>query len=180
MALYTMVSEKLYLGSYYSNRYIIQADTLLAAIDIASDIRTIEREVHYDTVQFTKYRVSDQVEGTDVYQIISDNVNGVLVQGGSEALPKFCRIRVDFNTDGGGRPSRKYLLTPLLEPDTANGMLTSGKRSYVQANYVVPLVALTGFVDVDGQAFGSGSVMAEVGMHQMRRGSKRKALPIIP
>lgn len=180
MTLYSMVSEKLLDGAYYSNRYVIQAPTLADAVTVAESIRTIEREVHYDVVKFTKYRVSDQVEGTDVYQVVNDGVTGDLAASTDDYLPPFNRVRVDFNTDGGGRPSRKYLLLPLFEANQTRGLLITSLRTFIQANYVVPMVALTGFVDVDGQAFGSGSVYPTVAMHQMKRGSKRKALPIIP
>lgn len=180
MALYAMVSEKSHEGVYWTNRYIIEAATLADAVTTAGEIRTIEREVHYNVVNFTKYRVSDQVEGTDVYQIINDGVTGDLtIEGTPDWLPKFCRTRVDFNTDGGGRPSRKYLCPPMHEGIQQNADLTSSWRTFVQTNYVAPLVALTGFVDVDGQAFGSGSVSQPVGMHQLRRGSRRRATPVI-
>jgi len=180
MTLYAMVSEKEYNGVYWTNRYILQADTLAAAVTAAGSVRTIEREVHYTQVNFTKYRVSDQVEGTDVYQIINDSVTGDLtIEGTPDWLPLFCRTRVDFNTDGGGRPSRKFLAPLMHEGIQQNGSLTDGWRTFVQTNYVVPLVALTAFVDVDGQAFGSGSVIKPVAMRQLRRGSRRRTTPVI-
>lgn len=180
MTHYSVISEKMFGGIYWTNRYIVNAPTLAEATDLAAAIRTIEREVHYVDVNFTKYRVSDQIEGTDTYQVVNDSVTGDLVaEGGADWLPLFCRTRVDFNTAGGGRPSRKFLCPMMHEGIQTSGNLTDGWRTFVQENYVEPLLDLVGFIDVDGQGFSSGSVIRQVAMRQLRRGSKRKATPVI-
>lgn len=179
MGRYSMDSEKLLNNEYWSNRYIVEADNLTEALAIAAIIRSIEQDCTCTTVTLTKYRVSTTAVGDDTYQIVSDNLSG-LKGISSGFLPMFCRVRIDFNTVGGGRPSRKYWLPPLQEDELVNGMLETAARTFYNNNFLDPLLAVDGFVDVDGQLFNGGSVIPKVAMRQMRRGSKRKALPIIP
>jgi hypothetical protein len=178
MPLFNMDSEKLWAGEYWTNRFVIQGPTLADALVTADAIRDIEIAVHTALVTLTKYRVSDQVENTDVYQVIQDNAQGARATNG-QALPHFCRVRCDFNAIGGGRPSRKYVLAPLFEAEQDAGVLVNDAIAFYLLNYVSPLVNLVAFVDVDGQGFSGGSVSRQVGMRQLRRGSKRKLLPII-
>jgi hypothetical protein len=179
MPLFQMDSQKVYQNEYWTNRYILSATDLSTAVTAAGFIRAAERACHYDIVTLDKYRVSDMVQGTDVYQVISDNVAGTRASSGGQFLPLFNVIRVDFNTVGGGRPSRKYLRAPIGEGEQNGGVLDPAVITFYMNNFVTPLVALGNFVDVDGQAFSTGSVFRLVGMRQLRRGSKRKATPVI-
>lgn len=179
MGRWSVDSEKMYNNEYWSNRYIVEAATLSEALDIARQIRFIEKNCTNQAATLTKFRVSTTAVGDDVYQIENDNVAGSLVAG-SDLMPLFNRVRIDFNTNGGGRPSRKYWCGPMSEADQVNGFLVSAMITFYNTNFVNPLLAVDGFVDVDGQTFSSGSVMPKVAMRQLRRGSKRKALPIIP
>lgn len=180
MALYAMDSEKLFQGEYWTNRYIITAASLDTAVAEASQIQAAERAVHSSLISFTKYRVSDRVAGTDVYQVIQTDVQGNRPAGTAEFLPMFVCVRCDFNTVGGGRPSRKYLHCMIFEEDNVNGFLTTARRDAVKAQYVDVLVGLAGYVDVDGQDFSGGSVALKLTQHQFRRGTKRRLQPIIP
>lgn len=179
MGRYSVDSEKLLNNEYWSNRYIVEADNLTEAITIASVIRAIEQDCCTTEVTLTKYRVSTTAVGDDTYQIMSDNITGTKSID-SGRLPLFCRVRIDFNTVGGGRPSRKYWLPPLQESEVVNEMLETAARTFYNDNYLQPMLAVDGFVDVDGQLFNGGSVIPKVAMRQLRRGSKRKVLPIIP
>jgi hypothetical protein len=179
MPRWSMDSEKMIDNEYWSNRYIIEAATMADALVNAAAIRLVERECTITYVTLTKYRVSTTAVGDDVYQIINDNTPGLKVSE-TQTLPLFARVRCDFNTIGGGRPSRKYWCPPLTESEQSAGVLTAAAILFFQENYVDALLALDAFVDVDGQAFGSGSVLPKVAMRQLRRGSKRKKLPIIP
>lgn len=179
MALWRLVSEKYFNGTYWSNTYVLQADNLADAVDAAQAVRNVEKTAHFNTVAFTKYRVSDVLVDTDVYQVITENDTGDLIAGGQELLPLFNRIRVDFNTVGGGRPSRKYLCPPVAESFQASGVLVPASLGFMPG-YIAGMLAIPEFVDVDGQAFSGGSYTLVVGMRQLRRGSKRKVLPIIP
>lgn len=179
MALWFMDAEKKWQQEYWSNRYVIEAASLPAALTFAAAIRSIEHTCTANIATLTKYRVSSDNVGDDVYQIINDNEAGARAVD-SFPLALFNRARIDFNTVGGGRPSRKYWCGPLVENDVQGGVLEASYRNFIDTNYASALLSITGFVDVDGQAFSSASVFPDVAMRQLRRGSKRKLAPIIP
>ena len=166
--------EKLYQGEYWTNRYIVAAADLIAAQSIGSQIVGIERAIHLSPVLFTRYRVSDGVKDTDVYIVANLNLFGTGNLDNAAMLPLFNVLRVDFNTQGGGRPSRKYLRGVLQENNIAYNDINAPALTNYNTNYATPLAALAGFVDVDGQEIVQGSAYPFVAMRQLRRGSKRK------
>lgn len=161
------------LGEYWTNIYwtdgtISEAGSALAAIIAA------ERALYYPTVTITKARVDDGVPNTDVF------VTSVINQAGTRAassdpLPLFAVARVDFSIAGQGRPGRKYLRGVLQENDTASFNIVSGLLTSLQT-YADAVVA-AGVTDEEGQAFSSGAPALQVGMRQLRRGSKKKITP---
>jgi hypothetical protein len=167
--------EKMYLGEYWTNRYIVAASDLAGATTIGGTIMGLEKTVHQGAALFTRYRVSDGQPLTDVYQVVQVNAFGEKPGTNTSYLPLFNVIRCDFNTAGGGRPSRKYLRGILTEADVAFNNIEQACIDYLTTNYVNPLVGLAGFVDVDNQQITSGSVYPNVSMRQLRRASKRKA-----
>lgn len=172
--------EKLLRGEYWTNRYWVKDDNMAQALISADMLYTSERAIHKNNVLFTKLRVSDGLPNTDVYQIVNLNTFGVQVPQGDE-LPLFCIVRVDFNTEGGGRPSRKYLRLPLNDVNmVAEGKLDTEFIGGIMEYYATPLVGFASYVDVDEQNIVSASVWPWVGMRQLRRGSKRKLEPILP
>jgi hypothetical protein len=179
MPLFSLDIEKRLNGEYWTNRYILDRTDLGAATNSGGDILAAERTIHASFVEFTKFRVSDTVVNTDVYQVIQVNAFGQRTQS-QEYLPLFNVVRVDFNVAGGGRPSRKYLRLPIDELEQSKGILEPTYVAYIQANYADVIAGYTSYVDVDGQVIDSGRVSVNVGMRQLRRGSKRRLLPIIP
>lgn len=167
--------EKVYQGEYWTNRYIVAAPDLPSAVAIASQIVGIERAIYSNVILVTRYRVSDGQPDTDVYQVINVNLFGNMATPTTDLLPLFVVARFDFNTAGGGRPSRKYIRGTLTEGGIAFNTITPTTVTFLDTTYAAPLVALAGFVDVDGQEIVSGSVFPQVSMRQLRRGSKRKA-----
>jgi hypothetical protein len=172
--------EKMYQGEYWTNRYVIAAASLAAAVTAASTLVEAERLVTTNGVLFTKFRVSDTDPATDIYQVTNSNLFGLASTGGSQLLPLFNVVRVDFSTQGGGRPSRKYLRGILTEGDIDFNALVGARVTAIQNNYVNQCLAVPQFVDVDQQSFSVGSVYPFVGMRQLRRGSKRKAVSSDP
>ncbi len=166
--------EKLLQGEYWTNRYIVEAANLAAATAIGSSIAAIERAILYSPVLQTKFRVSDGLNNTDVYQIFNLNLLGLNAINTNTLLPLFNVLRVDFNTAGGGRPSRKYLRGCLAENVINFNTIDTPFLDFITANYVAPMIDLVGFVDIDGQQITSGSPYPFVAMRQLRRGSKRK------
>jgi hypothetical protein len=166
--------EKVMAGEYWTNRYVVSANTLQTAHGIGYQIFSLEQKIHASTVVFTKLRTSDDVPLTDNYQIQSLNYPGDLPATQPVVLPLFNCLRVDFTAMGGGRPSRKYLRGCLLEADIEHDKVLAARLTHAQTNFVNPMVALAGFVDVDAQTFLVGTAMAQVAMRQLRRGSKKK------
>lgn len=178
MALWAVDIEKVLQNEYWTNRYIVEATELGDAVGIADDIVQIERAVHNTNVLFTKARVADRVPLTDVYASVPYNVFGLQTLNG-HFLPLFNVARVDFNVQGGGRPSRKYLRLPIQEEWQQDGVFIGAFQTLVANSYVAPMVALVGYVDTDGQEIIDGSLYPSVGMRQLRRGSKRREEPIL-
>jgi hypothetical protein len=170
--------EKELLGEYWTNRYIVVAPDLAGATAAGLSIATMERAFHKTPVLFTKMRASDGQTGTDIYSVQNLNYFGQQAANG-EHLALFNVMRVDFNVSGGGRPSRKYYRCPIGEGEQASGKFLieflNGIAPSIQA-----LVDFTPYVDVDGQPIVSGSVYPNVGMRQLRRGSKRATPPPNP
>jgi hypothetical protein len=167
--------EKVLQGEYFTNRYILQALTMEEAAGYAGLIAGYERAIMSTAVLFTRHRVSDGQPNTDVYQVTNLNTLGLYAAPVALVLPLFNVVRCDFNTAGGGRPSRKYLRAVLEEENTNFNDITAARVTQITNSYVAPLIAMDAFVDVDGQQFSSGSVFPRVGMRQLRRASKRKA-----
>lgn len=179
MPLFRADIQKHISSEYWTNRYFVQAADLGAAIAAALDIVAAERAIHSELVLFDKLRVDDNTEDTDVYSSQTLAGTGVVFSATmGSLLPLFCIVRVDFNVING-RPSRKYLRGCLGEAETEGGLLMTSVQGRVQQQYADVLAALTTYVDIDNQAISNGVVQIPIGMRQLRRGSKRKLLPVI-
>jgi hypothetical protein len=176
MAIYSVDIEKLYQNEYWTNRYLVQVADLAGGQVAGSAIANMERNFHQNTVTFTRYRVSDNTPNTDVYTTVPLNLPGLRGSVG-EYMPLFNVVRVDFGVAGGGRPSRKYYRLPLGEGDQAGGILADGTVTAVD-NALQPILAQP-VCDPQGQIWVSIAVARQVGMRQLRRGSKRRLRPII-
>lgn len=172
MPIYNIDIEKQYLGDYFSNRYQVNTADILSARALADEFVQAERSVSLVTVLFTKVRTSDTDPDTDSY--FTDPINQFgAIAGIDDALPSFCRVRVDFGTQNGGRPCRKYLLPPVPEVSQVNGTLTGTYAGTIQSTYVAAILAIGEYCDPDGSPIVSGSVFPRVAMRQLRRASKR-------
>jgi hypothetical protein len=160
------------MGEYWTNVYILDASSMAEAETSAAAITAAERVFHTQNVLFTKWRVDDGIEDTDVYKTKPLNVYGQRSQG-SDLLALFNVLRVDFETAGGGTPSRKYYRGVLQESDCAGNRITDGSLLTLAQNAFS--TSVTGdLVDPDGQIFESVTASPMVGMRQLRRGSKKK------
>lgn len=173
MPIFNIDVEKQYLGDFFSNRYQVNTTDILSARALADDFVQAERSVSLVTVLFTKVRTSDTNPDTDAY--FTDPINQFgAIAGIDDCLPSFCRVRVDFGTENGGRPCRKYLLPPVPEVSQVNGTLTGTYSTTIRDSYVAAILSIGEYCDPDGSAIVSGSVFPRVAMRQLRRASKRK------
>lgn len=178
MPLHQVDIEKEYRGEYWTNRYIIQVADVDAGMIVAQNIVLYERSAHLAVVNFHRVRVSDMVQGTDLYRVEPLNTQGTLAVDASGWLPLWNVVRVDFGV-ATGRPSRKYLRCPIQESWTVEDSLTPGHIAILRDGYVANMVALPEYVDVDGQPIINGAVIPKVAMRQLRRGSRRRTLPVL-
>lgn len=167
--------EKMYQGEYWTNVYWL-AGSVGDAGSPAAAIIAAEKAVTLDSVLFTKARLDDGVQDTDVYATIIINDFGDRELATGTMVPLFNVVRVDFAA-GGGRPSRKYLRGLLTEAFVNFNTIEAAQVSFFQTNYATVVAEVTAFQDVDGDDISSGVVHPFVGMRQLRRGSKKKTIP---
>jgi hypothetical protein len=165
-------------NEFWTNVYHVAELSQAAAAAVAQGIVTqLEQPLHTADVQFVSFRVRPfpgPSEGT-IYPL-----NVVGGQPAGEYLPLFNVARVDFPAPTG-RPSRKFYRLPIKEGEQANGTFTGSILTAYQGvinNFFASPIS-DNLIDVDGQILSSGILLASVGMRQLRRGSKRRLLPVI-
>lgn len=170
--------EKRLATEFFTNVYHVDQASQADAIDAANLIVQQERLLHHVDIIVTKYRIATYPgpsEGT-IYAV------NLPCSGASGAyLPLFNVLRVDFAV-GVGRPSRKYYRIAIAETSQENGEFTNAELTAYQGviDDLMAFGSSVGLVDVDSQPILSGNVFRQVGMRQLRRGSKRRLQPIIP
>lgn len=162
---------------YWTNRYFLGVGSVGEAAGFVDEIVAFEKSIHSTEVIFDRARVSDGIPGTDSYVIIPLNGNGG-VSGSGAHVPLFNTVRIDFGV-GAGRPSRKYyrcgLGEGLMTGENWDNLLITDYQAAATAfvNGDVP------YCDVDGQIIINATVMNQVQMRQLRRGSRKRNQPVI-
>lgn len=175
MPLYTVDIEKRLASEFWTNRYIVQADTLNAAVIIGADFVTAERAMHSVNVEFTRRRTATLVQNDNLYTITALGVSGQRNEPTS-LLPLFNTLRFDINAIAG-RPSRKYFRGVLTEGDINGDALSTSFNGFLAAfvdTFGTPQ-DLAGWVDPQGEVFLNIAVHPRVQMRQLRRSRRRRA-----
>lgn len=175
-ATFSLDIEKALGSETWTNRYILSNPSFESAILTANAIVLAERDIHAQGITFTRYRVADLDPSTDAFVIVPLGVSGNRTI--TTMLPLFNVARVDFPA-GLGRPSRKYLRIGIAEADQTNGVFESSVIAEINTNYGQVLGDIDEYVDVDGEPLGTGICQPAVAMRQLRRGSKRRATPVL-
>lgn len=175
MAIFKVDIEKQLESEYWTNRYLVIAEDLDEALSIGSTLSAVERTFHDVSVLFTKYRASDTVVGSDVYVTVPLNQAG-LRNIGSQLLTLFNTFRLDM-TVGVGRPSRKYYRGCLAEGEVVFNSLSAGLITEFES-LTADLLSVA-LCDPQGTPITGLTVFPRVQMRQLRRGSRRRATPII-
>ena len=179
MPLFALDIEKQFGNEYFSNRYILSGATLTGLVPTGLAITNIERFITSVRCTFTKYRIRDMTPDNDQFVVVQVNQPGQRGAGGTALLPLFDVARVDFSV-GLGRPSRKFLRGVLQLADIGDtGELLTATIATINTGYVIPMLAVSEYVDVDGEAFTAATVARFASNRQLRRGSKRRTAPII-
>lgn len=160
---------------YWTNVYFSDAGTLPAAKTVGDNLVANEKLIHANIVNFIQMRIrpypSGGQQGT-VYQL-----SGVGSVSTADYLPLFNVARVTL-TVASGRPSRKYYRLPVGEADQANGTFIPAKVSSLNTS-LASFITTANLTDESGNVFTAATVVPTVGMRQLRRGSKRRATPVI-
>ena len=182
MATYKVDIEKLYQNEYWTNVYYIKDFVdLVTASNMAINLLQMERNIHFDIVTFTRVRTSTILPGDFQYFTEQPNEQGTLVSTGNDFLPLFNVVRVDLGDAGFKRPERKFYRCPVPEGWNSGGNLSIEGQNTVEG-------AINGFIidnpgvlcGPNGEDILSANSFPFVGMRQLRRGSRRKATPVIP
>lgn len=177
MPLFQIDVQKAVPGEYWTNVYHTEAADLAAAVAVANIVIDAERTIHQTNVQFDKYKVSAFPESGGVF------VSGALTGPGEAPsvsnVPLFVVARVEFTCEMG-RPGIKMYKGCLTEDDiTGTGTIIEATRTFY-GTWVDDLVtAAPGLCKPNGQNFIGGNLRAQVGMRQLRRGSKKRDTPVI-
>jgi len=180
MTLFTVDVQKMQGTEYWTNRYVVNDVSLGEASLAGQIIAEHEQRIHTQNVRIDKFRVRPLAPGGDAYIIVPFGFDGAYDGGAlNTQLPLFNCVRVDWQV-AQGRPSRKYFRTGLTESMVVGATLEEAYRAFVDLSMEDMRSDLGGkYVDVDGQAINSATVLPAVAMRQLRRGSKRRLQPII-
>lgn len=175
MPLFDVDIEKRLNSEFWTNRYIVNADSLGTAIGIAQIIVSAEQEFHGTPVTFTRYRVASTVVGDGVYTVQPIGQQGARALPG-QLLPLFNTLRMDFNAVSG-RPSRKYYRGVLTEDDINGDTVNTG--NFVGGAGSITALFTTveepqGIVDPQGERLVATVVWPFVQMRQLRRSKRRR------
>jgi len=176
MAVFKVDIQTNYYGTFITNSYHVEAANLLTASNNGVAIANIQKTLIPSSVVIDTIRASTDALGDEVFYTRAVVIPGTR-SGGGDALPTFCRWRVDMSI-GFRRPLRKFLLEP-TETDTTGGGFSNAALAFIQTAYCDPLVALGYVCGPDGTVINSAACNQRVGMRQLRRGSRRRTTPII-
>lgn len=160
---------------YWTNVYHVLAGSQGSAKITGDEIVAAEKSFHNSLIGFTKMRVrpypSQGAQGT----IFPLTGNGAYAS--PQYLPLFCTANV-IGAVPIGRPCRKYYRCGIDEALQAGGSLTTQGIDFFTTN-LIQLNAIEELCDESGQLIDTWTIYPQVGMRQLRRGSKRRVQPVI-
>ena len=182
MPLYQVDIEKRLLAEYFTNVYYLQSPSLADAATDAALIVSFEKSIMLDNVNFVKQRVRTTTIGDDLYAVATLSGLGLRSSSGG-TLPLFNTLNVVLSA-ATGRPSRKYYRGVLQESDIDYTAVSLSLLSTVQTQANTLITAMNAsasdLVDIDNTLILTVVPVSDVGMRQLRRGSKRRARPVLP
>lgn len=160
---------------YWTNIYHVLAGSQGSARITGDEIVAIEKSFHNSLITFTKMRVrpypTQGAQGT-VY-----GLTGTGAYATGQYLPLFCTANM-IGAVPIGRPCRKYYRCGMDETLQQGGVLTGQGLTYFQEKADL-LAAVEELCDESGQVIDSWTIFPQVGMRQLRRGSRRRTQPVI-
>ena len=175
MPIYQVAIEKQLGTEFWVNDWYVDAPSVASAHAMGDEIMDFEQDLSLNVVQFVRMRV--RPAGTLGNSGTIFPVTGTGSRPAGPYLPLFNTLNLIMSVPVG-RPSRKYLRLPLLSADVGNGVLTNSAMTYFQTQLSGHLPQMPDVCDESGQQITHIGIVATVGMRQLRRGSRRKTLPI--
>jgi hypothetical protein len=176
MAVFQVDIQTDFYQEFITNRYFVQATNIAAAAGEGQLLAALHAKLLPPSVKIDTIRASTLAVGDELFYTVPVNIPGTRAAT-SQTMPPFCRYRIDFSI-GYRRPLRKYLIIP-FEEDSEGSSFTSAAVARVNADYINPLLNLGTVVSREGLAVLGATLNSIIGMRQLRRGSKRRAQPII-
>jgi hypothetical protein len=173
VALYQVDVEKVIGSETWTNVYHVEASDVSAAQTAGNLIVAAERKVHFSSVIFTAMRV--RLAGLHhAGTVFTLNLAGTRTSAGL-LMPLFNVARLDF-ANGTARPARKYLRGGLGVSDVGAGYIITGAGLTAFGVYASDILAIAAMRDPQGRSFTGVVLSPLVGMHQLRRGNRRKSI----
>lgn len=176
MPLFQIDIEKRLGTEFWTNVYLIDAIDLVVASSQALELVDVERAFHLNVVEFTKARASVPGQETDLFNTVPLGQLG-LRGAGSDLLPLFCTMRVDFQVFGR-RPLRKFYRGVLTEFDVAGSQISNPDLISAVSSAFAPTEGV--IVNDSLQPAGPPIVVIPVQMRQLRRGKRKRTQPVLP
>ena len=179
MSLYQLDIQKAVQGTYWTNKYTVEANGWADAISHGMEVVAIERSFHLTYVEFISFRVS--VPGPEKpSEFMTTVIAGTGQRAFAGILPLTVALRVEL-FKGPRRPDLKYYRGCANSGDLAN--VREWTPAFISSILDGPCTALAnvdGLVSSQGLDYLSVQPNVKVAQHQLRRGSRKKVTPIIP
>jgi hypothetical protein len=179
MPLYQLDIQK-EIGTYfYTNVYHLEGSSIAGLDAVVGGIVAAERQICTPSVNFISTRVKEAGTAYGFASIRPLTGTGAYATSSAQDLPLYNTVRVDM-APGIGPLNRKYLRTGLREDMVYGTVLEPAYITAVQTLYVNTLANASELRTIRGENVVGFTLKTLVQMRQMRRGSKRKLLPVIP
>lgn len=177
MPIFEVVVVKGIGNEYWTNVYHLNLADIATAKTSADLIVPIEKAVHYGSVVWQYYRLTQAGTRYTNFAHIALTGTGVLNPGEDALpLPLWNTIKCEFQPNNFGRPDYKQLRCPLYSDELETiDTITSTKAAYILANYVDDLLEVPGICDNAGNSWVTGRVDLRVHDRQL---TKRRRRPV--
>lgn len=184
MPLYQMDIQKRYNPShvadqqvYWTNSYYYQCANRTEADALVLALTLIERACLVDPTEYDRERVCVFNGAISDCGTQGAGATGLLTS--SESVLNLDNVALITGYGANGSVRRIYWRGPMRDEDYVGTFLTSTYRTFLQDNYVAPLLAAGDMRTRSGSPVVALEVGAWVSLHQMRRGTRRTHTPIL-
>jgi hypothetical protein len=177
MTVFQIDLQYVYQTEYWTNKFYVNVGNYGEAESASQDIVDILKGAVQNSVTIEKARIRDLPFVANAYVEVIYNTVGT--GGSTEPAPLFNVVRWDWSK-GLGRAIHQYFRGGVTPSNIgANQQFTSAAQTFNQSIVAALLDMTAPLCDHTGATYQSGQANPRVGMHQLRRGSKRVHTPVI-